>query len=79
MENTKKPNKKQPFFELDRSEYVSECCGAEITGVGLDYSICPDCREHCIIVDLSKEEPNKHIAEPVRGIINKFRGKDGGQ
>jgi len=30
---------------------VSECCGAIIPIDGLDYDICPECKEHCEFVD----------------------------
>jgi hypothetical protein len=31
-------------------DYVSDCCGVEMTGIQMDYGICPDCGEHCEIV-----------------------------
>jgi hypothetical protein len=31
-------------------DYVSDCCGVEMTGIQMDYGICPDCGEHCELV-----------------------------
>lgn len=33
-----------------RCTRVSNCCGAEMTGVWLDEEICPDCQQHCEII-----------------------------
>jgi len=51
---------------------TSVCCGAEITGVGLDYEICPDCLEHCEMEDENEDEneDNIQVAEPIRTILN---------
>jgi len=32
-------------------EYYSECCGVEMVGLDLDYRICPNCLEHCVIYE----------------------------
>lgn len=43
-------------FEAKRENphWVSNCCGAYINNT--DYDFCPDCKEHCEIIDLSKED-----------------------
>jgi hypothetical protein len=36
---------------------VSICCGAEATEpLMLDYSICPDCKEHCEFEDYDSDD-----------------------
>jgi hypothetical protein len=53
------PEKKAAFEAWQKikkqieSEFVkvSNCCGAIIPIDGLDYGICPDCKEHCEFVN----------------------------
>lgn len=45
---------KAPFNRDDPEvvEWFSDCCGATMTGLQLDYGICPDCKEPCVIMVL---------------------------
>lgn len=41
-------------WEREREEkpyWISDCCGVHITNT--DYDFCPDCLEHCQIIDLN--------------------------
>ena len=38
------------------SELVSNCCTAPMHGAMLDMEMCPDCYEHCEVIDLDEEE-----------------------
>ena len=51
------------------SEFVSECCGATMTGLMIDHGICPDCKEHCEVIDLKEEgiDIPKEIREWTKG------------
>lgn len=31
--------------------FISECCGVRVNIDFVDYGICPDCKEHCEIVE----------------------------
>ena len=35
---------------------ISDCCGAHITLDFVDFEICPDCGEHCEIIDEDQDE-----------------------
>ena len=35
---------------------ISSCCSADMTGVWLDTEICPDCKDHCSIEDVTEED-----------------------
>ena len=41
--------------------YYSECCGEQITSDGLDYSICPDCGEHCTILEIDDNGNEREV------------------
>jgi len=32
-------------------EPISECCGAPMTGHMVDVGLCPECKEHCEVVE----------------------------
>ena len=50
------------------SGLASECCGAAMTGLMEDYGICPDCKEHCEVVDLEEDliEIPPHIQDLIK-------------
>jgi hypothetical protein len=33
-------------------EWVSECCSAPMCGEAMDIGLCPECMEHCEVVNL---------------------------
>jgi len=39
----------------DFTVFISDCCGVEMTSDMLDYEICPDCREHCTIIEIDED------------------------
>lgn len=41
-------------FEGSR-KFVSNCCGASMSGIVRDIEICPDCHEHCGVIQEDEE------------------------
>ena len=39
--------------------FISDCCGVAIPLEGIDYGICPECKEHCEVID--EEENDESI------------------
>lgn len=49
------PNAPFNVDDFEPIEWYSDCCGVTMTGVQLDYGICPDCGEHCVIIEVDKD------------------------
>lgn len=47
--------------------YISDCCGAYMSGDMVDIGICPDCGEHCEVVD---EELICSVCGEERDVLN---------
>lgn len=30
--------------------YISDCCGAYLADAHVEYEICPDCHDHCMVI-----------------------------
>ena len=48
---------------MKRPELVSDCCSFRMRGYYLDAELCPSCKEHCTIVDLSEEDEQPKATE----------------
>lgn len=50
------------------SHLISSCCSADMTGVWLDIEICPDCKEHTSIEDVTEEDEANLMGDEYGGI-----------
>lgn len=42
--------KKEKRKKMVEILYVSDCCGAYLADAHVEYEICPDCHDHCVVI-----------------------------